>query len=857
MVYHTNGTVYAIFARNYNNAVIERRLYLSSSTDNGVTWSAEVQLTTGGFDDEPTAIQLDTGDNNSDIGVVYISALTPVTNTSPVKVLRRFTVDTSGAVLTPLDSLSVAGDYQSPCLVKTAAGFSVFLRDSQLSPTIRVTTNTVFVNNSWTAAAQVGNANFLGASTNQIFDLSVTRMANGHLCLMACARTALDGAGTTTNFGPNVPAGTVRCDLFSVFSNDDGGTWGTPQNLTNYTGTPGLDMVGISTAISGYGIGLSDGSVAVAFQEGIASQVIHSATSLAMPSNPGFLQTAVYHATHNMLIICCNSAFGGDGGILIYDLTNQTRTRLYTSSTPPLWVNTCQDLALSYDDKYLAVASDGSLDILNTTDPDPANWTIVGIRTTSTPATLSNNMLLAKFEPSSYTLYVAYGSNPASANVWGFKIDASNTLAGITNLKYAQSGFSAAIDFFPRSNGSIVVTYSNFVDSVSKTTGLLLYSTQFTGYSFIATIYDDASGAFLVGASHASGTAYWKVTDSGSAFSFGTGFYTPASSTDSDPAIQGVAAQLQQSVPGVGAIVVSEGDGGYTKRDFYSYLDGTFYGCAHNQTWSYVNEYLANNSGRRYPDAMKNTTWLCQLGTNVVGLNHIRKRGRIRWTIFPYVAGAKQLTTAGVDFYDMLNTLRLDATSPLSIRRFGLTRDASDQIYSFLGRYDLHRSTQMLAALNGTIEPDAYKLLVRARIQNTYTQTLTARARIQVTYTQTLDSRARIVFAQCLKMQARIVPISTESLQMRAMILNGKRETLQIDYDVAGPKSAKLRVTFSAQTGYNTKQSMSMAARIAPVYRTRFTGYFLVSGQQAVTGITFSNVVHYQQTLASRAYITK
>lgn len=857
LVYHTNGTIYSIFARNYNNQVIERRLYMSWSTDAGVTWTAPVQLTSGKFDDEPTAIQLDTGDTNSVIGVVYVSATTPATNSVPAKTLRRFTVDTSGVVQTPFDSLSVAGDFQSPCLVKIAAGFMVVLRDSQISPSLRYTTNTVFTNNSWTAASTLGSTNFLGASTNQIVDVSVTRMPNGHLCLIACARTALDGSSAIGQLGSNVLAGTVRCDVFAVFSDDDGATWGTPQNLTNYSGTPKFDLVGISTAISGIGVGLSDGTVAVAFQESIASQVINSSTSLAMSASPGFFQTAVYHATHNMLILCCNSAFGGDGGLLIFDLTNQTRTRLHTASTPALWVNTCQDLALSYDDKYLAVASNGSLDILDTTDPNPNNWTVTGIRTTSSPATLSDNMLRAKFASGSYTLFVAYGSNPSSANVWGFKIDASSPGSGITNLKYAQSGFSVPIDFYLRGNGSILIAYSNYIDSVSQSTGLFLYSTQFTSYSWVGVLYDEATSSILIGGSISSDLAWWKVTDTGSAFTLGTGFYTPTSTTKSDPAIQGVAANWAQVVPGYGAILNSEGDGGYQRKDFYSFPEGTFYGVVHNQSWNFQNEYHVTNPGRRFPDAIKSDAWLLQLGTNTVAANHISKRGRLRWTIFTYNSGTKQLNTSGVDFYDMLNTLRLDATSPLSIRRFGMIADSSDQLYTFLGRYDLHRSSQLLAALNGTVEPDAYKLQMRARILNTYTQTFTARARIRQTYTTTLDSRARIVFAQCLKMQARIVPISTETLQMRARIIGAKRKSLLIDYDVAADKQLRCRMTFFVNNGYNTSQTIGMGARIAPVYRRRFTGYFLVSGQRLETGIQFGNYVSYRQTLAAKAFITK
>lgn len=858
LVYHTNGTVYSIFAVNFLNTVIQRRLFMSWSTDGGVTWTAPVQLTTGNFDDEPTAIQLDTTSTSSLIGVVYNSATTPFASGTVSKVLHRFTVDTSGVVQTPFDSLSVSGEFLSPNLVKIAAGFAVFMRDLGPNPGVSVTTNSIFTNNSWTTATAAGPGNFFGASTNSILDLSVTRMANGHLCLVGCVRTALDGSASVGSLGQNIN-GTVRADVMTSFSSDDGSTWSTPQNLTSYSGTPKLDMIGIATAITAQGFDLSDGTVVIGFQEGIASQVINTSTTLALPASPGFMQTALYHATHNMLILCCDSTFGGDGGILIYDLTNQTRTRLFTSSTPALWVNKCQDIALSFDDKYLAVASNGSLDIIDTTDPSPANWTVNGIRDTSIPASKGTNMARAKFEATGYNLFIAYGGAPAAGGGWGFKIDASNTAGGITDLQYSAVGFTAILNYWLRNNGSIIIAYNANIESVSQSSGLSQYSTTLTGYSMIDLLYDSITGETIAALSFSgpgvSDTGIARIHDSGSVFSVGTFFTTPSSTHTSNPATMGWVGGWSQYYPGIGVMLSSSGSGSNTRREFYSFTEQTLYGPVNVQNWTDGNELFVNDPGRRFPDIQKGGQWAIQMGSSVVSLNQMKKRGRIRWAIYPYNASTKQLTTAGVDFFDLLNIVRLDPTSPLSIKRFALARDNTDLIYGFYSRWDFSRTTQIMTALNGTVEPDAFKLFARARILKHESNNLQSKARIRQTYNQTLEMKSRIVFAQCVMMKARIVPITTVDLQMRANIKASKQSTLLVQYDVAAARQAHMRLSFTAQTGYNTVQTLGMGARVASVQRQRFTGYFLVSGQQLVTNIGFSNTGGAQQTTTMRAFI--
>lgn len=858
IVRHTNGKMYSIFARNFLDGVIERRLYTSWSSDGGVTWSAPLQLTAGYLDDMPTAIQLDLNDTASNIGVVYRSSNVVVTNgATPSVLMRRFTIDVDGAVQTPLDSIGAGtGVYAHPSLVRIAAGFMIIAHDLQPNTIIRYSTNTVFENNSWSAFAQLGPQNFFGASTNQVIHAHAFNLASSHIGVVGCVRTSLDGS--TSAIGSvlsSIMAGNLRSDVFVAFSSDEGANWGSPQNLTNYSGTPALDLVGIESAISAKGIEMSDGSVTIAFQEGKNGQFCNVSTSLAFPASYGLINSVTYNPVHDHLLVGVSST-SGTGGLIVYDLANQTRTILNTSSTPALWSANIKDLAVSSDGKYLAVASDLSLDIVDMTDATIANWTVTGLRTTSSPATRVNNIIKVMFDSSGYSLYAAYGPTGAGvAGVWGLLVDASSPTA-ITDLLSGSVNLTITDFFVTPSKLYIFSGSSGKIGATSKTTGLALYDTAFASTSFSVGAYDDVNGEIIANFSVGANKGVQRYLDTGSAFTLDATYYSFDSAAPTTPCSIGAGGGGTYRIAGSGVIFTLTPQGGYYLTEFYSFGDRTLEGPVIVPSYTDANLpfSIAHNAISR---PIKSKTWLPFFYQNGFMLAPITHMGRLRWGVFTYNSSTKQVNSA--DFYDALNFTRFDSTTPYNLRQFGVGRDANDQVYFSVNRMDLTRSSTQIAVFNGTIEPDAYKAYARARILNTYTVNIQGRARMQVTGNQTVDTKGRIVLAVCVQARAHIVPVVTQQLTARARIYGVKASTLPITYSVQQAMSISMNMRFFTNNGRRSLVTGTARASIVGVYNQRFYGSFIVSGapSSSIMKFDFAGTTRQEKTLDVRAFVVR
>lgn len=145
-----------------------------------------------------------------------------------------------------------------------------------------------------------------------------------------------------------------------------------------------------------------------------------------------------------------------------------------------------------------------------------------------------------------------------------------------------------------------------------------------------------------------------------------------------------------------------------------------------------------------------------------------------------------------------------------------------------------------------TFQPTQLSLKARVRIPDYGSQTFRSRARIFYGATQTLSAQARIVSGQNLTMGARIV--------------GRKQGNVAFSYTVRAEQRAKLSMVFWV-SGTASSQTLGMGARIAGVRRRRFTGYFLVTDAvptiAGVQRLSFSGGVLYNQTIGSRAFITK
>ena len=231
--------------------------------------------------------------------------------------------------------------------------------------------------------------------------------------------------------------------------------------------------------------------------------------------------------------------------------------------------------------------------------------------------------------------------------------------------------------------------------------------------------------------------------------------------------------------------------------------------------------------------------------------------GRLRVGLFPYNTGTHQLTTAGVNFYDAVNQIRVgDDWNKLHVPT--VTRNSADKLIVGAVRLHFNRTSQPKSVVTGIIEPDAQRLQMRARIQNTYTQELQMRTRITNLTTQTIDIRARIVFAQCILMRAFIVPRVTQTLQMRGCIFGRKDGQIPVTFSVRQHQAVKVRVGFFVP-GLAPRQNLQMGARIIKRHQGKIPVRFMVvnSNTGAIQTVATRNIGRQAQTLRMKAGIVR
>jgi hypothetical protein len=849
MLYHTDGYVYCVFAQNYMNAATnERRLYMTRSNDNGLTWGNAITLTTGNFDDKPAIIQLDTTDPASNIGIVFMRDVTMV----------RVLVDKDdGSAQTPFDVVTNSSSVTATWIgvVKTSTGYLIaaMMNTSITTPTIKMLTNTSFTTNNWALASKT-----IFPTNQQPMSLSIKRLSNGHLALIGAYRTSLNGA-TTTSQTQNLPNAMVRCDVGVSFSADDGKTWTAIQPLSSYTGTLAVDLIGIKSVASADLEQLSDGTIVVAYQEHTAPQYIGTSTSpLAFPATIGKVQQAVYHSGHNMLIACSDNVT--NGGVWVFDLTAQTRTRIWANagSAPPIWTNDAYQVQLSPDQTKLAVGlATGGIAIIDVTDADPANWTIVKeLRTTSTPSILSNSIYRVLWGDDD-TLYWTYTAQVGSGKRGQFYIISSNTVATLTS---SFSGNLTDIEFII-ANGAIY-TYcpgASNTDSIEKFnlagTSLYVGTTGDAGnFSIRRITYNNVNSEIITWSFNAIGVGrLCRVNDSGSALSI-IASYTQTS----NPAIgePGSSTERLVTIPGKGVFIPDKND----QLNWYSFHS--------NQIGQFRSKYdylsLGENAdgmwgltfGIGYGSTIEvssNNCWLALPGTNQITLQSLDNVGRIRYGYFSYDSVNKQLVTAGVDFYDVGNSIHLTDLTHLQFPKF--CRDADDRLYFYFNRWNPDQNGNELAPVIGVVEPDTKKLFMLARIRNIYTKTLTSKSRIRNIYTRIVTAQSRLSIVHCIKAKCHIVARNTWSLTAKSAIQNRKTLTIPMTYSVQGTNTARMRLTFYVNTGYNRVTTFTSGAHIIKLSRVRMTGHFTIPAVGLSNAFIFSTAASRLQQISARAKI--
>jgi hypothetical protein len=846
ILYHSNGYLYVVVCQSYSNAVQQRRLYLYRSTDGGNTWTLITNLTTGAIDGYPVLLQLD---SSTDIGILHLRFSA---STSLSGVIHRMVVDEDGTEVVSNDPITGSPSINFwPHCVFAGGEYKIITSAGRFSRGVSTYSNTSFTLNTWVFD---GTANLVGA-TSQCHIHRIRMLSSGDIMAVVTYRTLLEGSES----GLNGLADNLRTDVGIVISADDGATWDTIQNLTNYSGTAGVSEDGILSALQVDAVELSDGRIAVLYNEGRSYMVINTNTTPAITvtangtTGDGYTKT-ILHPTHGYLIY--SHANSTSGGIFVHNLATNIVTRLHTASTPSIWENEVVDMAISDDGVYLAAATfedaspdSGSLEIFDTTDPDPTLWTVTSLRSATTPAILVPGLRRVEFEPGTTDLYFAYAGTAAGSSIWGGKLDASNIAGGVTDLIAPVSiGANILVPGFVIGSTYVYSISNNAVFATNKSTGAGSHTTTFAAISStgtaVSTIFAIGSNLGIVGSS-----AFIVVNDGGASF---TQVGSTVDST-SNPSFGGVIARSQQLSSG-NIIIPMGANAGYK---LYCASSGVFYpipGLISDTLFGY--QFPDSNTTRADEMELNGISWLNIPST----ANHVRFAldvGRLRVGTFTYNSGTR-LVAAG-DFYDAVNQIRVgDDWNKLILPR--LARTSTDRLIVSAVRFHLNRTSRPKSVITGVIESDAQRFTMRAAILKTTTNGLDMRARIRNTYTSELDMRARLVFAQCIKMQARIVPRVTQTLDMRGTILGSKSTSITGTFNVSAQSEARMQGRFFVATGYNTEQTLTMGASIVKRRTSRITGRYLVTQGDNTPAIQ-SYVVGFDtislQTLKIGAGITK
>lgn len=844
ILYHTNGNIYVITSESYSNAVIQRRLYCYRSTDGGNSYTLIGGLTSGSFDVLPSIIQLDTTDNNSDIGVVFLRNNNAGLATGTV---YRITVDTDGVLSSGVDPITGSPvTSMAPFVINTGSGYRIFFSVSAITRAVQILDNTSFTTNNWVS---FGTINITGVN-NECQLRRVRKLSNGDVMALVCARTGLSGSLAGGSFvGEN-----IRSDVFALVSTDNGDTWGTAQNLTNYTGTAGNSKNGIDSALSCDFIELSDGSISVLFQEGKSTQVVSSSTvpSLSVAGgNIGYRQ-CVYHPIHELLIYCHDSS--ANGGLFIHKLSDNTVTRLYTGSTPAIWDTRVVSMALSSDGKYLALGTasqgadpaSGSVEIIDTTDSNPASWTVTSLRTGSSPATLAERVTSVAFDGSTYDLIFTY-ENYANIIVGGI-VDAETPTSIMTIAAPSGVGNTNTPGGLENVGGYLYGVRSNLVFAIDKTTGTGSHFSAITGLSATGNFprpihYIAPTDEFIVfGAS-----TIHRIEDTGSGFSeIGTTL-----TTSTDPA---TFSHVTWSPTDSTNIIVAGGSS--TTIGIYTGIDNVWY-----PSIAHPNDLMLGYSHRmvntQFSELEIDTRqWFVGPDTDRV-YRFYGHTGRLRVANYPY--SSNQLQTAGVDFYDAVNEVRTgDDFDRLFYPRIHALDD--DKIIVSSTRFNITRSTKPKSIVTGIIEPDSQKLQLRACIRANTTRTLDSRARIMKTADETINIGALIVFAQCVYIGARIVPRSVDSVDIKACIKGRKFSDHTMIFSANMEQESSFVGKFYATLNNFYSQNTQIGARIVKQKSNRFTGIFTaVQGNNNKTVNRYNSVslASSRQSIGVRAGIIK
>lgn len=846
LLYHTNGTIYATFARTNldrpdASQIIDRQIWAASSIDGGASFSAPLQITARGhWDDSPALCQIDPTDVNSPIGMVFTRANVysdPTNNLGETVYPYRTLLDTSLTRISPIDILtnSYGGSYalslfraNNRFVLVTLTG----LDNLTIYENLIIGDNPAdgFLDNAWTRRYINGFA-----GTYNLSSLKVRCLKNGHLALV--------GAVAKTTVG-DIP----KCDLGVSFSSDDGYTWTAFQYLTNYAGTPALDMVGIDQCLAADIAEIGDNQLAIVYQEGRPAQTLGNYSSPTLAARRGAI---TYHAGKNLLFIGGNN--GSDSvsnGIWVYNPATQTFIfHITPTSTPSVWSQYIYSLAISTDGKYLAAGTSGSLDIWDISATDPAAWTVVSsLRKTTTPALTSANIGWVKFIDDRHLLFgnlseVGGGTHTA---VWGGMLDVTNISGGITPLT-TPSIYVYYINNFSEihvSDTEIHVASAGYFWVNALSDGSLSRYCAITGGTPTDTLYDAINDEWILPYS----STIYRLHDRDSALTL-----VDTLTTTTNPMIL-FGIQASMGLHSGALIYLNDGIA------WYDYTSRTFTGPIQSNAEIDVLGINFTHDDVYASYILKGQDWIAYITDAGYQLQYVKTTGKLRWGVFTYNPSTKLIDLGSDDLSLMCDTGWVPSDDAEHLVKPRICRTPGGNVCLTAFRYYPTRiGARPLALVTGVMDLENKQLGMKACIANRTANPPTVRfkSRVSKPLVPTMSMRVRLQHAQCLKMGAFIMSGQLKDLSAKACILGRKSNRWPGDFSVvSGSLKQRLRLQFTVNTGYNGIWGCSMKARILQKASTRFTAHFVVAVNPTTAGFVSESIkLSYLNILGMKAFL--
>ena len=853
LLYHSNGYIYVAYGQNdmAYPGLGGRHIYMAISTDGGTTFGTPVQITPsdGWFYDNPAICQIFPGDTTSPIGMVFTKCRSRVQpsgsseagwNTSyPYRTM----VDVNLTLTAPIDILT---NYVTDCyglsLVRSTNKFMLFIYKGldyvYIFENLIVDANIAdgFLDNAWTSS---GVTNFV-TGTNVLSSMKVKALANGHIALIGAVATETVDLQS-------------RCDLGISFSADDGANWTAFQYLTSYTGTPDIDLVGVTQCLSADIAEVDSNQLAIVYQEGIPSQIFSSQSTPAAPLYSN-CRSVLYHTAKNCLFISASST----GGAYVFDLTSGTSIFHFTSlSTPPIWSNTINNMSLSLDDKYLAIASQavslvpGALDIIDVTDATPANWTVVAsLRTTTTPALKGTSVAWCEFVNNTIIVFTYYTGT--TNYVFGGIVSASDP-STVIDLISPNSNIRAANfrghSYVDAANDAIYTCDTGYVWRNKISDGTLVYSYYYgSSVGWDSIDFDPVHSELIVTDAYTNGNAVYRFKDTGSAITL-----LAIIEETTNPGTVGIEYISRQNASGSGGLMIFAGSTiGTTWYDFHSQ---TYRGGLISAAEIDYLGFRPFQGGQAYSHLIKNNTWLASAHDTGFTFDYVETTGKLRWGIFTYNPVTKLLDTNSDNFHLLCDTAWVSAADAEHLTKPIICAAPLGNICLLTQRhYPQSTGTNLVT---GVMNREHLSLGMKAAIGKPVSRSFTSKSRVSQPIAKTFTLKARMVFAQCIKVRAYIIPEQNQVFQVKAAIKNWKSNSWTGSFNVtyAGMKT-QLRLQFTVNTGYTGAYTTTAKARIVKVAKKRFTGHFIVAANPGTGTITFeTSVLSYFQQMGMKAFL--